>query len=210
VDVTPLPRAPGRPVDPAIDEGLLHATQDLLIEEGFERLTMDAVARRCGASKATIYRRWPSKIALVVAAAAALFIPPELPDTGDLREDLLACARAYVQHGRYARVLAVVLAAAQHDAVLRDAAREAIGVPFSGLFDEVLTRAVERAWVADTVDVDVVAEIFPAIAYERVAARGLVLTEGDVVRVVDSALLPALGLDAPEPGRTHGPRATPR
>ena len=66
---------------------------------------MDAVARRCGASKATIYRRWPRKTALVVAAAAAL-PAPELPDTGDLREDLLACGRAYVREGRNAQVLA--------------------------------------------------------------------------------------------------------
>jgi len=43
-------RAPGRPADPAIDKQLLSATQDLLIEEGFERLSMDAVAKRCGAS----------------------------------------------------------------------------------------------------------------------------------------------------------------
>lgn len=64
------------------------ATQELLIEEGFARLTMDAVARRCGGSEATIYRRWPSKTALVAAAAAA-YIAPEVPDTEDLREDLL-------------------------------------------------------------------------------------------------------------------------
>jgi AcrR family transcriptional regulator len=73
----------------------LWATQDLLIKEGFERLSMDAVARQCRASKATIYRRRPSKTALVVAAAAALFTAPDVPDTGDLREDLPA-------RGRYA------------------------------------------------------------------------------------------------------------
>ncbi|MEP6797957.1 MAG: helix-turn-helix domain-containing protein, partial [Lapillicoccus sp.] len=76
---------------------MLRATQDLLIKDGFERLTMDAVAKRCGASKAIIYRRWPGTTALVAAAAADLFQTPELPDTGDLREDLLACGRTYVQ-----------------------------------------------------------------------------------------------------------------
>ncbi len=113
-------RSPGRPLDAAIDEQLLRATQDLLVEEGFERLTMDAVARRCGASKATIYRRWPGKTALVVAAAAVLYRAPELPDTGDLRGDLLACGRAYVQSGgREAEVLASVVTASRHDAGLR-------------------------------------------------------------------------------------------
>ena len=191
-------RSPGRPVNAAIDEQLLRATQDLLIEEGFERLTMDAVARRCGASKATIYRRWPSKAALVVAAAAVLFVAPDVPDTGDLREDLLACGRAYVQReGRTAQVLAAVLTASQHDPALRDAARDALGAPYGELFESVLSRAVDRGSVPASTDVETLAEVFPAIAYQRVAARGLLLVEEDVVRVVDAVLLPALGAVRP-------------
>lgn len=186
-------RPPGRPVNAAIDEELLRATQDLLIEEGVERLTMDAVARRCGASKATIYRRWPSKTELVVAAAAALFTPPEVPDTGDLRADLLACGRAYLHdEGRSAHVLASVLTASRHDPALRDASREALGAPYSGLFKRVIARAVDRGAVPVGVDVETLAEVFPAFAYQRVAALGLLLVEADVVRVVDGVLLPAL------------------
>jgi AcrR family transcriptional regulator len=194
----PATRSPGRPVNAAIDEQLLRATQDLLVEEGFERLTMDAVARRCGASKTTIYRRWPSKTTLVVAAAAALFVAPELPDTGDLREDLLACGRAYVhREGRTAQVLAAVLTASQHDPDLRDASRDALGAPHGGLFERVLSRAVDRGWATGTADVETLAEVFPAIAYQRVAARGLLLVEEDVVRVVDGVLLPALMASRP-------------
>jgi AcrR family transcriptional regulator len=192
-------RSPGRPVNAAIDEQLLRATQDLLIEEGFERLTMDAVARRCAASKATIYRRWPSKTALVVAAAAALFVAPDVPDTGDLREDLLACGRAYVQReGRTAQVLAAVLTASQHDTALRDAAHDALGAPYGELFESVLLRAVNRGSVPESTDVETLAEVFPAIAYQRVAARGLLLVEEDVVRVVDGVLLPALRASPPD------------
>jgi AcrR family transcriptional regulator len=200
-------RSPGRPVNAAIDEQLLRATQDLLIEEGFERLTMDAVARRCGASKATIYRRWPGKTALAVAAAAVLFVPPDVPDTGDLREDLLACGRAYVhREGRTAQVLAAVLIASQHDPALRDASRDALGTPYSGLFESVLSRAVDRGSVPESTDVETLAEVFPAIAYQRVAARGLLLAEHDVVRVVDGVLLPALRASRPATGtvRTGG------
>jgi AcrR family transcriptional regulator len=189
----PQVRSPGRPVNPAIDEVLLRAAQDLLVEEGVERLTMDAVAQRAGASKATIYRRWPSKTALVVAAAAALFVRPEVPDSGDLREDLLACGRAYAEHeGRHAQVLAAVLTASQYDPVLRDAAREALGAPYGGLFEQVLARAVERGDVPPSVDVEALAEVLPAIAYQRIAARGLLLVENDVIRVIDNVLLPAL------------------
>lgn len=194
-------RSPGRPVNAAIDAQLLRVTQDLLVEEGFERLTMDGVARRCGASKATIYRRWPGKTALVVAAAAALFVAPEVPDTGDLREDLLACGRAYLhREGRTAQVLAAVLTASQHDPALRDASSDALGAPYSGLFERVLSRAVDRGSVPGGADIDTLAEVFPAIAYQRVAARSLQLSEHDVVRVVDGVLLPALGA-SPSPAR---------
>lgn len=187
-------RPPGRPTDTGIGEELLRATQDLLIEAGFERLTMDAVAQRCGASKATIYRRWPGKVALVVAAAAALFRAPELPDTGSLREDLLACGRAYLhEDARSDQVLANVLLASRYNAALGDAAREAIATPYSTLFKDILTRAVARGVIPRTVDVDTLAEIFPAVAYHRVAALGQLVAEDDVLRVVDGVLLPALG-----------------
>lgn len=154
---------------------------------------MDAVARRCGASKATIYRRWPGKIAIVVAAAAALFKVPRLPDTGDLREDLLACGRAYVQTGgRNAEVLASVINASKHDPELRAAAQHVLGAPYGGLFDGVLSRAVARGLIRADLDLEILARVFPSMAYQTVAARGLLVSEEDVVRVIDGVLLPAL------------------
>lgn len=180
-------------MDPTLDEQLLRATQDLLISEGVERLTMDAVVKRCGVSKATIYRRWPSKTALVVAAAAALLETAPVPDTGDLREDLLACGRAYVQKDvRNQQVLASLLSATRYDEALRDAARDVIGTPYGDAFVRVLTRAVARGDISAAVDVVTLADVFPAMAYQLRAAQGLVVDERDVVRVVDHVLLPAL------------------
>ncbi len=186
-------RGPGRPLDASVQACLLRATQDLLIEEGFERLSVDAVAKRCAASKATIYRRWPSKTALVVAAAAALFPVPEIPDSGDLREDLLACARAYMNDdGREQAVLVSLLTAARHDATLRDAAHAAVGSPFSRLFEHVLTRAVDRGVIDVGIDIATISEIFPAMAFHYVAALGRRVDKDLILRVIDSVLLPAL------------------
>lgn len=191
-------RSPGRPLDTTIDAQLLVATQDLLIEEGFDGLTMDGVARRCGASKATIYRRWPGKTAMVLAAAAALFQPPQVPDTGDLREDLLVCGRAYLeQEGRRAQVLAAVLNAARHDPAMRDASHAVLGTPYGNLFEQVLARAVDRGLIRPALDLVTLAQVFPAIAYQQVSTQGRLITEQDVVRVVDAVLLPAVGM---EPG----------
>lgn len=191
--MTSIARSPGRPLNAAIDEQLLRATQDILIEDGFERLSMDAVAKRCGASKATIYRRWPSKTALVVAAAAALFQAPEPPDTGTVRGDLLECGRAYVQTGgRNAEVLASVISASRHDLALREASRLALGEPYRDLFKNVLTRALERGLIRPGLDLETLSQVFPAIAYQKVAAQGLRVGDDDVYRVVDNVLLPAL------------------
>jgi AcrR family transcriptional regulator len=186
-------RAPGRPFDADVQAELLRVTQDLLIEEGFERLTVDEVAKRSAASKATIYRRWPSKVALVVAAATALFPVPEVPDTGDLREDLLASARAYMnEDGRSQAVLASLLTAARHDPALRTAARDALGSPFDRLFEQVLTRAVSRGLVAQGIDIGTISEVFPGIAFHYAAALGRPVDENLVLRVIDGVLLPAL------------------
>ena len=186
-------RPPGRPLNPAIEEQLLLVTQDLLVEVGVERLTMDAVAQRCGASKTTIYRRWSGKTALVVAAATALFTPPEVPNTGDLRTDLIACGRAYLHNGaRQAEVMAAVITASRHDPELRDAIREALGDPYLDLFQQVIERAAERGQVSVDLDTATIAGVFPAVAYQRVAAQGQLVTEHDIVRVVDTVLLPSL------------------
>ena len=188
-------RSPGRPLDVNVQTDLLRATQDLLIEEGFERLTVDAVAKRCGASKATIYRRWSSKIALVVAAATALFPAPEVPDTGDLREDLLASARAYMNDdGRSQAVLASLHTAARYDPALRTAARDTLGSSFDRLFEQVLTRAVSRGLVAKDIDIGTISEVFPGIAFHYAAALGHPVDENLVLRVIDGVVLPALGV----------------
>lgn len=86
-------RGPGRPRSAEADRRILDAALLLLGEQGFAEMSVEAVAARAGVGKATIYRRWPSKEALVVAAIATL--RPDLPpvDTGNVRDDLIAMAR---------------------------------------------------------------------------------------------------------------------
>jgi Tetracyclin repressor-like, C-terminal domain len=97
------------------------------------------------------------------------------------------------------KVLVAVMTASQHSAALRDAARDALGAPYGCPLERVLARAVDRGWTVATADVEIFAEVLPAIAYQRVAVRGLLLSEDDVVRVVDGDLLPVLA--APGEGR---------
>jgi len=72
------------------EDEIFEACVDLLIQVGYDRLTMDAVAKRARASKATLYRRWETKASLVVDALVRAKGTPHVEDhdTGDLRSDL--------------------------------------------------------------------------------------------------------------------------
>jgi AcrR family transcriptional regulator len=87
-------RAPGRPRSARADEAIIEAVLDLLAEgNSVEALSIEAVANRAGVGKATIYRRWPNKEALVVDAVAVLKGPPAEIIGESIREDLLALIR---------------------------------------------------------------------------------------------------------------------
>lgn len=188
-------RRPGRPRDATVEARVLGATQELLVEVGFDQLTIDAVADRCGMSRATIYRRWNGKTELVVAAASQLLESPPVPDTGDLRTDLLECGRAFVHSGERAQhVLAELLSAITHHPQLRDSAIDPLASPYVALFREVLERAETAGMLRMGTDIDLLAGTFSALAFERVAAYGLAVDDAFVVRVVDGLLMPACAL----------------
>jgi AcrR family transcriptional regulator len=92
------PAAPsaGRPRSEEAHKAILDATLELLVEVGFSGLTVEGVAQRAGVGKATIYRRWPSKLPLVVEAFSQLPALEEI-DSGNLALDLTAMLRSYLQ-----------------------------------------------------------------------------------------------------------------
>ncbi len=93
----PRRRGRGRPRDPETDSKIVRAAADLLLQRGFDKTTVDEVAARAGVGKATVYRRWPSKDDLAVAAMESLF-SVEFPeaDTGSIEGDLTASYEAVV------------------------------------------------------------------------------------------------------------------
>ena len=90
-------RRPGRPRSVAADEAILDAATDAFIELGWDGLTIEGVAARAGVGKTTIYRRYPCRLDLLLAAAERLAEEKgAAPDTGSLRGDLLGLADAYL------------------------------------------------------------------------------------------------------------------
>ncbi|MGW0249165.1 TetR/AcrR family transcriptional regulator [Nocardia goodfellowii] len=86
---------PGRPRDPQLDDQVLRATQELLVEQGFQATTIQGVARRAGVVTTSIYRRWPNKTHLVEDAIFALDAGVVPQATGDIEADLLAWTRLF-------------------------------------------------------------------------------------------------------------------
>src|ERR1700724_4892347 len=84
----PANRRPGRPRSEQAEQAIIEATLDLFAEQGFEGVCVETVAARAGGGKATIYRRWPNKEQLLLAALGSMKSPfPEPPGSG--RADLV-------------------------------------------------------------------------------------------------------------------------
>jgi AcrR family transcriptional regulator len=90
------PQAAGRPRSEEAHRAILDATLSLLVEVGYSALTVEGIAQRAGVGKATIYRRWPSKLPLLIEAFGELPAFEEA-DTGSLAGDLDHILRSYVR-----------------------------------------------------------------------------------------------------------------
>ena len=130
------------------EEAILVATLQLLAESGYDQLTIDAVAARARCSKATIYRRWPGKAALVSTAVRRHAGQPAAaaPDTGSLRSDLQAALQVMRSSlsGQDAALILGLLSAMHRDPELAGAVREQVLDAKREVFGAVIARAAVR------------------------------------------------------------------
>lgn len=178
------------------EEQILDATLALLLEVGYDRLTMDAVARSARASKATLYRRWETKPALVIdALLRAKAAPhPVVPDTGNLRDDLVQsfCGAQGLADQVSTRVLAAVLTAISTDAEFAALFREEFIAPKLAISRQVYERAIARGEIDAAVDLEVIGPALAGILLHRAYLLGQLPDAGTVERVVDHVILPAV------------------
>ncbi len=188
-----MTRPAGRPRDPGVEASILEAVQDLLIESGYAGTTIGAVAERARCGRSAIYRRWETKAELVVAAVGALQVAAEVPDTGTLREDLLAAAMHFARaDDRTAGVLASILSEIGRDDELRDIAYRVVGGPPVAALTAVIERWIERGEVRADAPVALIAGLVPTAAFGSVSLRRRALESDAVVQLVDEVVLPAL------------------
>ena len=169
-------RAPGRPRSAEADAALVRATLEALREEGFRGLSVESVRQRSGVGKATIYRRFPDKHALVRAAIAALNPQiGELPDHGSLRADVLAMFRATYSQAldrQTATFAPRLLAESASDPEMHAIFREALIEPRREAARRVLLRGVERGELAEDADLELIIDLLAGPIIYRVLIDG--------------------------------------
>ncbi|RJL35530.1 TetR/AcrR family transcriptional regulator [Bailinhaonella thermotolerans] len=191
---------PARRRGAALEEAILRAAVDELLESGYAGLTMDKVATRAGTNKNAIYRRWPNRLALGVAAYRHLATTITPPDTGSLRGDALELLR---QANRYwgsplGAILRDLLAAAggapEFLARLREQSGDAAAAPWL----TILGRAVARGEAAPEALHPRVATVAMALLRDEFVVRGVPAAPDEViVEIVDEVYLPLVRGRAP-------------
>ncbi|HSK92164.1 MAG TPA: TetR/AcrR family transcriptional regulator [Euzebyales bacterium] len=154
-----------------VTDAIMAAVVDELAESGYARMSMEGVARRAGVGKAAIYRRWPSKNAMVqhiVANLAWDAVP--VPDTGTLRGDVSAYvdrAVASTTDLRTTRIVADLGAEATRDRQLAQTFYTALRKPRREAGATMLHNAVTRGELPHDLDVDLALDCLVALAYAR-------------------------------------------
>jgi AcrR family transcriptional regulator len=184
----------------ALETAILDATLTELSDVGYARLSVERVAERAGASKASLYRRWPSKVELVMDAVYHLLPDPASPpDTGSLRGDLLAVMRAVAEQlaGPAGQALGGVLSDALGDPDMARRVRSyARGTSQAGM-REIVRRAVARGEVDPAAVTERRLETGHALLRHHFITQGVPIPDHVIVEIADEVMIPLLGRPRP-------------
>jgi AcrR family transcriptional regulator len=181
-------RRPGRPRSEQAEQSIIEATLDLFAEQGFEGVCVEAVAARAGVGKATIYRRWPNKEELLLAALGSLKSPYPEPKGVCARDDLVAMLTVMCADRadpRKARRYALLLGEGEKYPRLMARYKETVVEPRRDAMRAVIRRGIESGELRADTDVDIA----------MFALTGTIMTKempsdpGFAERVVDGLML---------------------
>jgi AcrR family transcriptional regulator len=184
-------RGRGRPRDPETDKRIIAAATELMTRRGFERMTVDDVASQAGVGKATVYRRWPSKDDLAVAAMEELYAV-EFPDTdtGSIRSDLQQQYRdflAFVNTPEGEAFIRISVAESVRDERITLLYRQSVQRR-EDQARRMFERAVARGEVRGDVDVDAAVQWLPGLVMLRLITNRRLPAVSETDRLVDMTL----------------------
>jgi AcrR family transcriptional regulator len=195
----------GRKRDHTRDPEILDAALAVLAETGYDGMTIDMVAARAKAGKATLYRRWPSKAELVIDAVACMkknmHGGDPLPDTGTLRGDMIAMIKPHSieDSEKKLQIMAGLMSMISRAPELADAANAAIIEPRAAINRLLMRRAIDRGEISADCDIDTIAMISPSMVTYRTLMLRKPVDREYLISLVDGVILPALGLGSSAP-----------
>jgi AcrR family transcriptional regulator len=174
-------------------KAIITATQELLIERGYRKVTIEAVAARARVGKQTIYRWWPSRAALVLEAYLAgsdtVSLPP--PESGSTREDvraLIGWLAAVLAEPTGGRVVAGLVGDLQHDPDLAEGFRKNVVPTRRQAMLAALERGRERGEIRPDADLDLAVDTLHGAVFYRLLLSGEPLDAEFADRVADQVL----------------------
>jgi AcrR family transcriptional regulator len=169
-DKHPGPRPSGRPRSERARRAILKAANELLESEGFVAVTMEAIAERAGVSKATVYRWWPNRAAVVMdgfLSTVSSEVP--FPHTGHAREDMRIHMRRLTEafDGKIGRTVAALIAEGQANPELAEALRSRWLSVRRTEAREILELGIERGELREDLDLEVAVDVLYGPIYYR-------------------------------------------
>jgi AcrR family transcriptional regulator len=184
-------RRPGRPRSEKAEQAILEATIEAIGERGIDGVHCEDVATRAGVGKATLYRRWPGKEDLLIAAFAAMRRPLPEPGRESVRDDLVAIMAVMAEDAddpRYAQQYALLHGAEDRYPRLVAGYRERIIEPRRELVRSVLRRGIESGELRPDTDVEVALLMLSGAVMGRSKHDSTPAEPGFPARVVDELL----------------------
>lgn len=185
----------GRPRDNQRDDAIQNAAIELMQEVGYERCTIEAIATRAHASKATIYRRWNNKQELILSAVTrhTFCSPPEI-DSGNLRDDLIEMISDRIKNlkGPDGAVVSVLLTAAKNDPELGKLIPTSIRASQDDSVMHIIERGIKRGEISKDANIDLLLEILPGIFTYRIFMTHQPVNRKFIEQLVDGILIPSL------------------
>jgi AcrR family transcriptional regulator len=181
----------GRPRNPRIRQAILKAAGDLVLEDGFKALSMDAIAGRAGVGRMTIYRRWPNKAAIIMDAFVARVDPntlflPSRTYLESIRLQMRTMAKVF--RGKDGTLIRALLAEAQFDSELATALRERWTMPRRRMAIAYFEEGMRKGFLRPDVDPDAMIDVLYAPIYYRLQMGIGPLTDAYIDEIFEHAM----------------------
>ena len=179
-------------LQPEVTQAITDAVLHELAEQGYGRLSMEAVAKRAGVGKSALYRRWGAKDEMIAAVITEFSVTRAADvDTGSLRGDLRETMQAligWLTHPLFSRILPDLIAEDMRNPERNRSTRESIGRSRREVGEVMLRRAIARGELPEDLDLEMALDVLAAPIYWRLVVRQAEAEPDYVDRLVDYAL----------------------